>query len=145
MLNDRRITIYGGGANDIAANKIDVRVLVLLEYIAEAHGQVTVSSLASGHRYYSRPGTVSAHVYGLAVDIAVLDNQAIYGHQQVGGITEKAVRNILRAAGRDQPATGHLLARPGRSVVPARRPRRPHPRRVLDAGSPRASEREGAV
>ena len=95
VLNDRRIAIYGGGANDIAANKIDVRVLVLLEYLAAAHGQVTVSSLVSGHRYYSRPGTVSAHVYGLAVDIAVLSNQAIYGHQQVGGITEKAVRNIL--------------------------------------------------
>jgi hypothetical protein len=95
VLRDRRITIYGGGAMDIAADKIDVRVLVLLEYLAEAHGQVTVSSLVSGHRFYSRPGVVSAHVYGLAVDIAALDNQAIYGHQQVGGITEKAVRNIL--------------------------------------------------
>ena len=95
VLNDRRISIYGGGANDIAADRIDVRVLVLLEYLAEAHGQVTVSSLTSGHRIYARPGVVSAHVYGLAVDIAALDNQSIYGHQQVGGITEKAVRNIL--------------------------------------------------
>ncbi len=95
VLNDRRITIYGGGATDIASDKIDVRVLVLLEYLAEYHGQVTVSSLRSGHRFYARPGVVSAHVYGLAVDIAVLDNQSIYGHQQVGGITEKAVRNIL--------------------------------------------------
>jgi hypothetical protein len=95
VLADRRITIYAGGRMDIASGKTDVRVLVLVRYLAEAHGQVTVSSLTTGHRLYSRPGVVSAHVYGLAVDIAVLDNQAIYGHQQPGGITEQAVRNIL--------------------------------------------------
>jgi hypothetical protein len=95
VLADHRITIYAGGRMDIASGKTDVRVLVLIRYLAEAHGQVTVSSLTSGHRLYARPGVVSAHVYGLAVDIAVLDNQSIYGHQQPGGITEQAVRNIL--------------------------------------------------
>jgi hypothetical protein len=47
-------------------------VLVLLRYFAESHGQVTVSSLTSGHGFYSRPGVVSAHSYGLAVDVAGL-------------------------------------------------------------------------
>lgn len=95
VLSDNRISIYPGGRSDIASGKTDVRVLVLLRYLAEAHGQVTISSLTTGHRLYSRPGVISAHVYGLAVDIAVLDNQSIYGHQQPGGITEQAVRNIL--------------------------------------------------
>jgi hypothetical protein len=95
VLSDNRISVYPGGRSDIASGKTDVRVLVLLRYLAEAHGQVTISSLTTGHRLYSRPGVVSAHVYGLAVDIAVLDNQSIYGHQQPGGITEQAVRNIL--------------------------------------------------
>lgn len=95
VLADHRVTIYSGGRSDIAAGKTDVRVLVLIRYLAEAHGQITVSSLTTGHRLYSRPGTISAHVYGLAVDIAVLGNQSIYGNQQVGGITEQAVRNIL--------------------------------------------------
>ena len=68
---------------------------MLLRYLAEAHGQVTVSSLTTGHRLYARPGVISAHVYGLAVDVAALDNTSIYGHQQPGGLTEQAVRNIL--------------------------------------------------
>jgi hypothetical protein len=95
LLADRRVSIYGGGRTDIASGKTDVRVLVLLRYLAEAHGQVTVSSLTSGHGIYSRPGVVSAHTYGLAVDIAVLGGQAILGNSAPGGVTEHAVRNIL--------------------------------------------------
>ena len=68
---------------------------MLLRYLAEAHGQVTVSSLTSGHRIYSRPGVVSAHTYGLAVDIAALDGRSILGNSAPGGLTEHAVRNIL--------------------------------------------------
>jgi hypothetical protein len=64
-------------------------------YMAECHGQVAVSSLNSGHRLYARPGVVSAHKYGLAVDIAALGGESILGHQQAGGLTERAVRNIL--------------------------------------------------
>jgi hypothetical protein len=95
VLADARISIYPGGRSDIAAHGIDVRILVLLRYLAEAHGTVTVSSLHSGHRYYSRPGVVSAHMYGLAVDIATLGGRAIYGNSAPGGLTEQAVRDIL--------------------------------------------------
>ena len=95
-LRDKRMDIYAGGRLDIALGRTDVRVLVLLRYLAEAHDQVTVSSLTTGHGLYARPGVISAHIYGLAVDIAALDNTSIYGNQQPGGITERAVRNILR-------------------------------------------------
>jgi hypothetical protein len=95
VLNDRRLFIYAGGRSDVAAHGIDVRVLVLLRYMAEAHGTVTVSSLHSGHRYYSRPGVVSAHTYGLAVDIAALGGTPIYGNSEPGGLTEDGVRNVL--------------------------------------------------
>ena len=95
LLADGRISIYGGGRSDIASGKTDVRVLVLLRYLAEAHAQVTVSSLTSGHGIYSRPGVVSAHTYGLAVDIAALGGHAILGNSAPGGVTEHAVRNIL--------------------------------------------------
>jgi hypothetical protein len=95
ILNDPRLSIYAGGRGDIAAHRINVRVLVLLLYLAEAHGQATVSSLDSGHRLYSRPGVISAHKYGLAVDIAGLGGTSILGHQDPGGLTERAVRNIL--------------------------------------------------
>jgi hypothetical protein len=95
VLGDSRLDVYAGGRADIASEKTDVRILVLLRYLAEAHGQVTVSSLTSGHRLYARPGVISAHVYGLAVDIAVLGGQPILGNSQPGGVTEQGVRNIL--------------------------------------------------
>jgi hypothetical protein len=38
---------------------------------------------------------VSAHIYGEAVDISALGGVSIYGNQQPGGLTERAVRNVL--------------------------------------------------
>ena len=63
LLNDTRVSLYAGGREDIRSGKTDVRVIVLIRYLAEAHGQVTVSSLTSGHGIYSRPGRrLGAHV-----------------------------------------------------------------------------------
>jgi hypothetical protein len=95
VLSDRRVSIYAGGRSDIAAGRVDVRVLALIRYLAEAHGQITVSCLISGHGLYARPGVISAHIYGEAVDISALGGVSIYGNQQPGGLTEKAVRNVL--------------------------------------------------
>jgi hypothetical protein len=103
ILNDRRISIYAGGRADIQAGRVNVRILALIGYLAEAHGQVTVSCLISGHRLYARPGVVSAHIYGLAADISALDGSSIFGHQQPGSVTEKAVRNILLLPAELQP------------------------------------------
>jgi hypothetical protein len=89
------VLIYSAGRDDIAAGRIDVRLIVLLGYLAERHGSVTVSSLVAGHRQFARPGVVSAHVYGHAVDIAAVGGTSIAGHQQPGGLTEEAVRSIL--------------------------------------------------
>jgi hypothetical protein len=103
LLNDPRVDIYAGGRADVANHRINVRVVALVLYLAESHGQVTVSCLISGHGLYARPGVVSAHIYGLAVDIAGLEGQSILGHQQTGGLTERAVRNILLLPAELQP------------------------------------------
>ena len=95
LLSDRMVSIYAGGREDIVENKVDVRVLALIAYLRESFGQVTVSCLISGHRLYARPGVVSAHIPGHAVDIAGLGDTPIQGHQEPGGITERAVRDIL--------------------------------------------------
>jgi hypothetical protein len=95
LLRDDRIATYEGGRFDIESGVVDVRVLVLIAYLADTYGEVTVSSLKTGHRLYSRPGVVSAHIYGLAVDIAALGGVSIAGNQEPGGLTEDAVRNIL--------------------------------------------------
>jgi hypothetical protein len=103
ILNDSRISIYAGGRADIQAGRVNVRILALIAYLAEAHGQVTVSCLISGHRLYARPGVVSAHIYGLAADISALGGTSIFGHQQPGSVTEHAVRNILLLPAELQP------------------------------------------
>jgi hypothetical protein len=95
VLHDPRLTIYSGGRSDIAAHKVDVRVLATILYLADTFHQVTVSCLLSGHRLYARPGVISAHIYGRAVDIGALGGVSIYGHQQPGGVTDQAVRALL--------------------------------------------------
>jgi hypothetical protein len=103
VLHDGRVTIYPGGQQDLASDRVDIRVVVLIEYLADTYGQVTVSCLISGHRLYARPGVISAHIYGRAVDIADVGGISIYGHQEPGGITERAVRSILLLPSELQP------------------------------------------
>jgi hypothetical protein len=103
VLDADSVLIYGGGREDIAAGRIDVRILVVISYLKQRHGSVTVSSLVSGHRKFARPGVVSAHMYGHAVDIAAVGEISIAGHQQPGGITEAAVRSLLLLPAELQP------------------------------------------
>jgi hypothetical protein len=103
ILRDSRIEIYPMGRLDVAAGRIDVRVLVLMLYLRRAYGEVTVSSLQSGHRLFARPNVVSAHIYGLAVDISALGNLSVAGNQRPGGLTERAVRDILLLPAELQP------------------------------------------
>ena len=95
LLSDPSVSIYAGGRNNIVQGKVDVRVLAVIAYLRESFGSVTVTSLISGHRLYARPGVISAHIAGHAVDIADLGGTPIQGHQEPGGITERAVRDIL--------------------------------------------------
>jgi hypothetical protein len=94
-LDNTHLEIYAGGRKDISGDRIDVRVLALLLYLAERHDEVTVTSLTTGHGYYARPGVPSAHSFGRAVDIAAVDGKTILGNQEPGGITERVVRQVL--------------------------------------------------
>jgi hypothetical protein len=103
ILADLRITTSAGARADLASGRIDVRVDVLIRYLAITFRQVTVSSLHSGHPYYASPGVVSAHMYGLAVDVSALGGVPISGHQQPGGLVEHAVEQILLLPAELQP------------------------------------------
>ena len=113
VLADDRITL-ASGYGDVASGRIDPRVLALLLYLAEAHGQVTVSCLMSGHsrfvaqstsdRKAKRPRRVSAHTYGRAVDISSIGGVPVIGNQQPGGIVDRAVREILSLPSSLQPS-----------------------------------------
>jgi hypothetical protein len=78
-------------------------VIAVIAYLRETFGSVTVSCLITGHGLYARPGVISAHIYGRAVDIAAVGGTSIFGNQEPGGITEKAVRAILLLPSELQP------------------------------------------
>ena len=90
VLRDPRIQIYQAGRGDIATGRVDVRVLVLLLYLARTEGSVAVSSLVSGHE--SPEGSRSAHVFGAAVDLRAFGGVAVLGHERR---VERAIRDML--------------------------------------------------
>jgi transglycosylase-like protein with SLT domain len=94
VLRDPRITIYAGGQQDIAAGRVDVRVLSTLLFLARRTGQITVSSLVSGH---SAPlgGGRSAHQFGAAVEISSLGGRPVAVEQEPGGVVDRAIRALL--------------------------------------------------
>lgn len=77
VLNNPRLDIYEAGRGDIAAGRIDARVLTLLQLASERH-TLRISSLKSGHsrcvggRDYDGC-RVSYHWHGRAVDISAVD------------------------------------------------------------------------
>lgn len=105
VVADDRINLPGGSAADVAAGRVDPRVLALVLYLAEAHGQVTVSSLVTGHSRYvaqtrtekkrEAPRRVSGHAYGRAVDISAVGGVPVLGNQLPGGMMERVVDEIL--------------------------------------------------
>jgi hypothetical protein len=99
VLADSRIDIYDCGRADIAAGRIDRRVLATLEYLAESGLSPTVTSLRCGHGYLTKSGNVSEHSSGNAVDIAEINGVPILGHQEPGGVADQAVRRLMLLQG----------------------------------------------
>jgi hypothetical protein len=104
VLESRRLVIYPGGRHDIGTGFTDVRVLVLLRYLSSRYREVTVSSLTTGHSFFTASGNVSNHSYGQAVDIAALNGRPILGNQEPGGLTERALHKILLLPGALEPS-----------------------------------------
>jgi hypothetical protein len=103
VLADERIEVYESGRQDIRSGQIDRRVLASLAYLAESGLRPTVTSLRSGHSYLTASGNVSHHSSGNAVDVAKINGIPILGHQEPGGITDQAVRRLMRLQGTMRP------------------------------------------
>jgi murein DD-endopeptidase MepM/ murein hydrolase activator NlpD len=99
VLADERIELYACGRRDVMAGQVDRRVLATLAFLAESGLAPTVSSLKCGHGFYTASGNVSHHSSGNAVDIAAINGVPILGHQQPGGVTERAVRRLMSMQG----------------------------------------------
>jgi hypothetical protein len=103
ILRDYRVGLTAAGVSDMVAGRVDVRVLVAIRYLVVSFHQVSVSSLVSGHRFFARPGVVSAHVDGLAVDVTRVKGLPIAGNQGIGGVAERAIMSLLRLPAEVQP------------------------------------------
>jgi hypothetical protein len=104
VLESPRLVIYAGGRHDVGSGFTDVRVLVLMRYLASRYREVTVSSLTTGHSFFTASGNVSAHSFGQAVDIAALNGRPILGNQEPGGLTERALHQIMLLPGSLEPS-----------------------------------------
>jgi hypothetical protein len=78
-------------------------VLALLEFLAANGLKPTVSSLQSGHGYYTASGNVSHHTTGTAVDIAAVNGVPVIGHQGEGSVTDITIRRLLSLQGAMKP------------------------------------------
>ena len=103
VLSDPRITIYDCGRQDIAAHKIDRRVLIVLRFLAWSGLNPTVTSLECGHGFYTSSGNVSEHSSGNAVDISAINGVPILGNQGPGSVTEATIRELLTLRGAERP------------------------------------------
>jgi hypothetical protein len=103
VLADPRITLYECGRQDVAAHRIDRRVLILLRFLAWSGLHPTVTSLECGHGRYTTSGNVSEHSTGTAVDIAAINGIPIFGHQGAGSVTEATIRELLTLRGAMAP------------------------------------------
>ena len=84
VLADHRVHLTKSGRGDIRHGRVDPRVLVTLEYLANSFHKVGVSDLVSGGQLFSRSGSVSAHLYGRAADVSSLHGKLVRGHQGPG-------------------------------------------------------------
>jgi hypothetical protein len=78
VLSNPRIGLSSLAAGDVAAGRIDPRVLEVLLVLAERFDLGSVGPLISAHSYFvAGTTTPSNHSFGRAVDISVIDGRAV--------------------------------------------------------------------
>jgi hypothetical protein len=76
LLRNGQVTFDANGIADMKAGRMDPRIASVLTAISRDH-KITVSAMISDHDRTTSGGSVSNHYYGRAVDIAVVDGQAV--------------------------------------------------------------------
>jgi murein DD-endopeptidase MepM/ murein hydrolase activator NlpD len=103
VLNDKGLSIYECGRQDIETGQIDRRVLAVLEYLRSKDLTLTITALKCGHSILTTSGNVSEHSTGDAVDIAAIDGVPVTGHQGPGTLVDKLIRDVLALQGTMHP------------------------------------------
>ena len=92
MLDSERIDVYGAGRGDIAAGRIDVRVLTLLLCLAQKYDGVAVTSLVTATATRAR-GALHARLRPSGGHRRAAPSRSSATRSR--GITERALRDIL--------------------------------------------------
>jgi hypothetical protein len=103
VLDDKGLSIYSCGREDIATGQIDRRVLAMLEYLRSKDFELTITALKCGHSLLTTSGNVSEHSTGDAVDIAVINGVPVTGNQGPGTLTDELIRDVLALQGTMHP------------------------------------------
>jgi Transglycosylase SLT domain len=103
VLADEGLSIYPCGREDIAAGRIDRRILAMLEYLRSKGFELTITSLQCGHGFLTTSGNVSEHTTGDAVDIATINGTPVTGNQGPGTVTDELIRDVLQLQGTMHP------------------------------------------
>jgi hypothetical protein len=103
VLADEDLEIYECGREDIAAGRIDRRILAMLEYLSTNGFKLSITSLQCGHGVLTTSGNVSEHTTGTAVDIAVINGIPVTGHQGAGTPADELIHEVLRLQGTMHP------------------------------------------
>jgi hypothetical protein len=118
VLSNPRIHLASLAAGDVAEGRVDPRVLQALLYLAERHDLGSVGPLISGHSYYVA-GTTSPsnHAFGRAVDISVIDGQAVSVYNPAARDAMQMVLSLPEPMLPDELGGPWLLAHPSSVAV----------------------------
>jgi hypothetical protein len=95
VLADPDVTMTACDRREVAAGRVDKRVLAVLAFLSRSGLAPTVSALRCGQDQYTVSGALSAQYQGDAVDIAAINGIAIAHHQGAGTITDLTIRALL--------------------------------------------------
>jgi hypothetical protein len=117
VLSNPRIHLGSLAVGDVAEERVDSRVLQVLLFLAERHDLGSVGPLITGHSYYVA-GTTSPsnHAFGRAVDISVIDGQAVSVYNPAARDAMEMVLTLPSSLLPDELGGPWLLAHPSVGV-----------------------------
>ncbi len=95
VLADPDITMDACERHEVAAGRVDKRVLAVLAFLSRSGLAPTVSALRCGQAQYNASRALSAQYSGDAVDISAINGISVARHQGVGSITDLTIRALL--------------------------------------------------
>jgi len=113
VLSDPRLRIYACGRGDIAAGRIDRRVLATLDFLLASGIYPTVSALRCGPGSAATPTTGPEHAKGDAMAISAFNGIPVRDRHGPGSLADVAIRRLLTlpAAMRPTQIVGPLSPR----------------------------------